>query len=241
VHLKGVIVRLFGIAVAASFPSFQAIGDDSEVSNPASVFVEKNGAKLVEDKIPDDGSNKNPFGKFVSKSGLYDDAQGRVVRLSSEEIVPFKKLGHSPRTGTKFAHYRSSIARFRMVSDCLIEVERLKPEPDLAAIDWDQIDSDEQAEVCLFRVASSYGDAEAMEAWFEAQGLSLLGRSNSSFLTPPTYSTGAGRLIDERGVLYSSGWLNHLIIRFLAHAVSLSVRYTEDGEIYGTSAGYTYL
>lgn len=171
---------------------------------------------------------------------LYRDGQGSVVRLSEERLVPFKKSGTSPRLSSKFAHYRSSIARFPMVRDCLIEAERLNPEPDLAAIDWDQIDNDEQAEVCLFRVASSYGDAGAMEAWFKAQGLRLHTRADGSFLRVPIYGVAGGRLIDEQGALYSSGWLNDLIIRIFAHAVTLSVSYTEDNQVYDTDAGYTY-
>lgn len=185
---------------------------------------------------------KNSWGQLAADYvTLYEDPQGAVVRLSKERETPFLKIGKSPRLTNSFKRYRSAIKRFPSIRDCLLASEQQKKIPNLGAIDWEKIDTEQEAAVCAFRAASSYGTPDAFEIWLRAQGLSVGGRTISTWKNPPTTTVTGTLSTRKKGVLYSKNWLQGWWTGKLAYGFGLSVTYESDGRVSSAHAGYSIL
>jgi hypothetical protein len=117
-------------------------------------------------KAPD----RNPA-TFVA----YNDSAGQVVRLSEQKARPFKVSGKTLEEHADLPYhniqnkYYEPISQFPSVLDCLDFSEWNKPKPDLTKIDWGKFDNYSEAEVCLYRIADSYGSSSGIKSWMKTQ------------------------------------------------------------------------
>ena len=167
----------------------------------------------------------------------YHDGTGLVVALSSEDRIPFRFLGETTHQLAYPGRFVPSVQRFDTVLSCLKENARGLQRPSLGAFDWDRIDTDEDARVCLFRIATSYATIDDVENWMRSQGLTIARRMFDERARggARTLVTGVWP-IREKGPLYRKnmlqGWLNGLT----AWGQSVSVDYREGLGVYSTSA-----
>lgn len=114
-----------------------------------------------------------PEGQPATEPGFepYRDGVGVVVRLSREEIAPVTRFGEPlDPEGPWYRAYRDSVDRFPDVQSCLAGEDQQRDRPDLAHFDWEKMATRFDAEVCLFRIATSYRTAGDVESWLQAQG-----------------------------------------------------------------------
>jgi hypothetical protein len=173
----------------------------------------------------------------------YHDGIGLVATFSSENRIPFRFVGKTiydkPLYGRRA--YISSVEKFDNVLSCLSQEARVLEKPSLRDFDWDQIDSDEDAAVCLFRVAASYATIDDMENWMRSQGLKVNRRivQHVSAIDGPETIVNANWPIKEKGPLYRAnivqGWLNGLT----AYGQSVGVIYREGLGVYSTGVSVT--
>lgn len=117
-----------------------------------------------------------PEGQTLNEPGFepYADSAGTVVRLSIESIVPVTRFGRPLNPARPwYSAYREGVDRFPSARSCLIDEERDRPRPDLTRFDWRKVTTYAQAEVCIFRIATSYRTVEGFERWMLAQGLTI--------------------------------------------------------------------
>lgn len=221
-HLQGVIVRLIGIAIAASFLSFQAIADDSKIPKTAPVVVEE---------------AENTQADFIP----YQDKNGLVLRLSSEENAPFLFNGRFLHETGHEGRYASSINVFTHVSDCLKSSERDVSEPNLDAIDWAKMTSLEDAEVCIWRITSSYGndDIGAIRSWLSEQGFRVLDTLTFSNKGGTRVIVSATWPLKKRGMLVSQGRIFDWWTKSISHSLGLSVDFGTESELIAVKLNYS--
>lgn len=96
-------------------------------------------------------------------------------RLSSESEQPFKWQGKpiSSRSPSLAKYYMPSVTRFPDVRACLEDTEKDSVDPNLARFDWNKIHTNEDADVCMFRVFDSLGDVPASVGWLQSQGFEV--------------------------------------------------------------------
>ncbi|PLP56228.1 hypothetical protein CYK37_27200 [Mesorhizobium loti] len=103
---------------------------------------------------------------------------------------PFHVMGRRGLTGA----HKVALMDFPDPHSCLENaMEELSPE-NLKRMDWDRIDNEAEAEVCMFRLLGSYEDMSSATDWFEAQG----------FRVPDGFSS-ARPYADRDGTLRVSG------------------------------------
>jgi hypothetical protein len=178
----------------------------------------------------------------ASTSEAYKDSAGSVVRLSSEEDLPFVFLGKVPGPGhPKYRTYRKPIARFPDVRSCLIKKERAKAKPDLTAFDWRSMGGATEAEVCIYRIATSYRDPDGFEAWLAAQDFGSIRQREGSVLinkTKEIYVQGYWP-VKEKGVLLGlRNYLYRIYLKYDADSLLISVRYRDGFGVYETHISY---
>jgi hypothetical protein len=169
------------------------------------------------------------------ESTPYQDGIGVVATFSSEKRVPFRSYGKTINDSPYLRRFVPSVEKFDNVLSCLSEEARVLEKPSLGDFDWTQIDSDEDAAVCLFRVATSYATMDDMESCMRSQGLrvgrrlTFRGRIGVSAYWP----------IKEKGPLYRAnifqGWLNWLT----AWGQTVTVTYREGQGVFSTGVSVT--
>jgi len=103
------------------------------------------------------------------------------VSLTSEETHPFAN------GNPKFvSEYDASIGNFANVRDCLHDEEKDKPNPDLRFLDWDEMSSLSDLDVCMWRIFTSYENPEKIYAWFSFHGAKNHNSVESFKETPTT-------------------------------------------------------
>ena len=164
----------------------------------------------------------------------YEDSAGTVIRHSSETTEPYLFQGKPAKSHNKehIRHrYAGSIKDFSRVADCLIKDESQKPQPDLTKIDWNKINTNEDAAVCLLRIASSYSKPQDMEQWMELQGFEVVSgivQAGKYFFLNGSWD------IKKNGVKFSSNWFVKFYLENIAYNTSFSVGYYEDSVVYAT-------
>ncbi len=107
----------------------------------------------------------------------YQDSAGKVIHLATEETHPLLFQGWRVNQNHHEKHekkwqliYRSGNKEYSSVRNCLPKKSRDLKNPSLTMIDWEKIDTNEDAEIGLFRIASSYATPKDMKAWMKAPG-----------------------------------------------------------------------
>jgi len=172
----------------------------------------------------------------------YEDSAGVVVRLSSEEYLPFVFMGKIPGRGhPKYRTFRQPIARFPDVRSCLIRKERDAAKPDLTAFDWRSMGGATEAEVCIYRIATSYRDPDGFEAWLAAQDFGSIRQREGSVLinqTKEIYVQGYWP-VEEKGVLLGlRNYLYRIYLKYIADSLLISVRYRDGFGVYEAHISY---
>lgn len=73
------------------------------------------------------------------------------------------------QTHPQWSRFRRLLKDFPSVRDCLLPEEARKAVPDLRQFDWKRVGTGSGAEVCIYRVARSLGDPDAIFDWLSAQ------------------------------------------------------------------------
>lgn len=154
----------------------------------------------------------------------YDDSVGTVSVFSNEEEFPF--LLSSKTIANKYVarKYRRFVNRFSSVLDCLVKEPNNKY-PDLSSIDWSKIKSTTDADVCLFRIASSYSSVDDFKSWLRHHGFYV----NKDFRPRPEagwYQVVGTRKLTEAGDYLFYGSVIQRILR-IHHSMSVTARYDD--------------
>jgi hypothetical protein len=177
------------------------------------------------------------------ESTPYHDGIGLVETFSSEANIPFRFVGKTiydkPLYGRR--EYISSVEKFDNVLSCLSEESRVLEKPSLGDFDWTQIDSDEDAAVCLFRVATSYATMDDMENWMRSQGLRVGRRLVRYVDAIDGLETGLNAFwpIKERGPLYQANMLHGRWNSRTAWGQGVTITYREGLGVYWTGVSIT--
>lgn len=165
----------------------------------------------------------------------YHDSAGEVTQLSSERTTPFLFLGKEVVGSSLEGKYADSLNRFPSVLDCLDSAER-KKNPDLTNFNWDAIVSNEDAEVCLFRVAASYRTPEAMRNWLTMHGFEVL-----DYDPMPDERVGirATFNLSDNWPKYSSNYFTKLWVKIIAYNHSIGIAYDENHNVINVGVSTT--
>lgn len=163
----------------------------------------------------------------------YRDSIGEVAQLASEESTPFVVQGKNI-AGTPFEKkYAASIAKFPSVLNCVKAKD--KDKPDLSEIDWSKISNIQEAEICFFRLATSYKSPEDMHRWMINQG----------FKTRDVFTLPSGKLairafwsIKEKGRKFEGISLESWWTSITAYGISVGIDYDPDSSVVDTGVSY---
>lgn len=153
---------------------------------------------------------------------VYADQIGDVVRLANEQSIPFQFLARTVSDENVARKYGASVSRFPSVQSCLIKTERGKIHPDLTMVDWSKIRSTQDADVCFFRVASSYNNIDTFRAWLEFHGFKVTARferRNAEPMGAWIGLSGSRNHAENNGRLFNTG----VFQKFLGQDHSMSV------------------
>lgn len=169
----------------------------------------------------------------------YRDKAGQVIKLSAEGTEPLSFFGEIVKgSGTnRDKKYAKSIKRFPSVLDCLMETERNKLQPDLTQLDWQKIDSEADAEVCMYRVGSSYEDAGAMKEWLKKQGFKV---TSFNAQDGKVYLSGVWS-IPKYGPKFYHNIFDWLWLRLISHGTSFGVTYDINKKVIESNITQTIL
>jgi len=169
----------------------------------------------------------------------YQDQHGVVLRLSSENDAPFLINGRSPLGTRREGEYRSSIDTFANVVDCLDSTEQNANEPNLDAIDWTKMSSLENAEVCIWRITSSYDDIDAVRSWLGSQGFRVLDTLSFPNRGGTRVVVSAAWPLKERGMLVSQGKIYDWWTTKVAYGLGLSVDFGIKSKLIAVHLNYS--
>lgn len=164
----------------------------------------------------------------------YSDRVGQVLRLSRESEFPFRFLGRTISDENVARRYGHSVRKLPSVQSCLIGDEISNARPDLTEIDWSKIQSLEDANVCLFRIASSYGKIDSFQSWLEFNGFDVTSRFQRQNAEPMGNWIGisASRSHDENdGRLFSTGTFQNLLGQ--DHSLSVLAQFDQSENVVG--------
>ena len=167
------------------------------------------------------------------------------VRLAKQETEPFLFQGkvvdvNHPRYG----YYRQALRGFPDVRSCLTTDERDKPQPDLRQIDWDAIHDVQEISVCVFRIASSIEDVEAIRTWLRYHDFSVgkgsrIRRENyvPKYETESMFGFSAILTIEKFRKIVPRSWFARLIGFEGGRSFSLSISFSQNGQVVGVGLG----
>lgn len=175
----------------------------------------------------------------------YRDSAGTVVRLSREEMIPFSQYGKPLGPDTLYySVYKRTAERFPDVQSCLADGERVREQPDLTKFDWLKFSRGTEAEVCLFRIATSYRSAEGFAKWLASQGFTARSGYIIEYRSDRNYPSnldfivhGRWSVLEKGALIYRNAITKQYIEKYI-HSFSVSIRFRVDFGILRTSAGY---
>lgn len=183
----------------------------------------------------------------------YEDSASLVVRLSSEETVPFplkeqivvlRPIDEKTIDLDRWflQPYKIPAANFPDVRSCLVTKERDKAKPDLTAFDWRSMGDRFDAEVCIFRILTSYrlwDDA----GWLASQGFKIIVHAD---FAPDPYGGGGGYgifatwKVKESGVLLEMrSNIEGISTNFIVKEISIDISYFSNSDVPKISIEYS--
>jgi len=133
------------------------------------------------------GLAESPAGDVWESCRAEDSCTIEYDHLANQATDPFMFSGYVvDKSSNKWRSHRISIYKFSDVRDCLVFSEQREEKPNLLMIDWDRVGFDHAAEVCLFRIARSFGNIRSLMDWFDYHGFNVRGpnRTRSESYTP---------------------------------------------------------
>ncbi|AIC28109.1 hypothetical protein IE4771_CH03015 [Rhizobium etli bv. mimosae str. IE4771] len=108
-----------------------------------------------------------------------------------------------------------------------LTVDRLKE------MDWDSIDNDEEANVCMFRLLGSYGDVSYATDWFKAQGFDVPNAFSSA--RPYIGSDGTQRVVGmysirKKGPKFPTKGFVRRAFKSIPYGMSVDATWSKDGK-----------
>ncbi|MEH6548213.1 MAG: hypothetical protein V7701_17390 [Sneathiella sp.] len=145
-----------------------------------------------------------------------------------------------------------AIEAFPDVQSCLKPApeDTAKDIPALYHIDWNKIDNDDEAEICLFRIFKELGNPESVIGWLKYQGFKTWGpiKQGSSATTMRRFGFdirsnldgygGSWSLENDQFPKYPTSGLWRYFIRWRAHAQTVAAIWFPDGKLMRVSIGY---
>lgn len=123
-----------------------------------------------------------------------------LTRTRVEEVyirgVPLERTRALGWDAAEIAKYEASSKRFPNVESCLSSGSRRASR---LQIDWYKIGSDEDAEICVARVARAIGTVSQIETWLKSQGFTV----NYS---RKTYDEFGPNAVEQDGIIIDAGW-----------------------------------
>lgn len=159
--------------------------------------------------------------------------------LSSEALDPFLRNGKKPILGVRWDAYARAAQKYSNVAQCLVEGEQNKTTPDLRLIDWPQLRSGPELDICLFRIFSSIGSVKGVVDWMDHHKINT--RISMDEEWDPSYQreillTVVGGIYNSRtyGPLASEGVLIEWTIGLLwpVYSENLTVYMRNDGSVF---------
>jgi hypothetical protein len=175
----------------------------------------------------------------------YADRSGKVMRLSEQKTRPFLRVGNVESETSKF--HGEAMAHFPTVLDCLQKSEWDKPNPDLTKIDWKKIQTNSEADVCLFRIADSYTSPEDMKMWLMLDGfvgIECMPHQSGEYRKGWCQMRG-GWAVKQKGPKYNNLLIEKILIMspspIGAYGATVSIDYNEKNQVMFTQFGYSRL
>jgi hypothetical protein len=119
-------------------------------------------------------------------------------------------------------------------ASCLKEAETDDLSTDrLKEMDWDRIENEDEAEVCMFRLLGSYENLSYATDWFEAQGFDV--PPNFSSARPYIESDGTQRVtggdsIRKNGPKFPTNGVIRRAFRSIPYGMSVDATWSKDGK-----------
>jgi hypothetical protein len=167
------------------------------------------------------------------------------VRLAKQETEPFLFRGKIvDRDHPHYKHYGKALRRFPDVQSCLIEDQREKPQPALRQIDWDQIETAQEIDICVFRIAASIDDVKLTKAWLLYHGFRL-GETGWSrppnyspeYETEPTFGFAAYLTVEQFREIIPQSWFARMIGFEGLRGYSLTILFSSSGAVVDVTSG----
>lgn len=188
--------------------------------------------------------SENSEGDIWAECRATDSCTIEYDHLANQDTDPFLFIGKVvDREHPKWRSYRKALRRYPDVRDCLVEEERDKSEPNLLMIDWERIGTGKNASVCVFRIASSLGSVERIQAWLAYHRFkfgSVSRRVSESFIphyeTYPVYNITASWSAD-RYREFNPSWLVAITGYDLIYSYTLVLNFDQNQRIAGVGVG----
>lgn len=144
-----------------------------------------------------------------------------------------------------------AIEAFPDVQSCLKPApeDTAKDIPALYHIDWDKIDNDDEAEICLFRIFKELGTPETVIGWLKYQGFETRGavevRGGSSMLhfgyerRAMTIANGGFWSLEGQYPKWPASGVMRYLRRWSGTSQSVSTQWFPDGKLMQVRAGST--
>ncbi len=130
--------------------------------------------------------SSQPLAKQIVAVAIAPIAASVVFLLSTsatDPVQPVSVIRPMPDLGTPpftVAYEREmtelmkiAIDDFQTAASCTSEPNQEIASGQLVLLDWDKIETNDEAKVCIFRLLASYGDAGSATDWFELQGFKV--------------------------------------------------------------------
>jgi hypothetical protein len=160
---------------------------------------------------------------FAQEQGLYKDQFGVITSISNEELIPF-----STKQAPTTQEHKTAIQKFYSVKQCLEQDERPKTQPNLLKFNWGSFESTQEADICLFRIATSYAEISSFVKWLEYYGFTVQTLKGSTS-TQKKFLINAYRPHKNQKPLFLVGFLDKLFN--ISYSYAIQIHIDENGSI----------
>lgn len=134
---------------------------------------------------------------------------------------------------------------FPNVESCLVRGADPTKHEDLSRMDWDEISTTGEAQVCVFRLLHEWGGVADAQLWLEQQGFHVSSMNNSvlPYVAPNgTTRVDAGWSIRENGPRYPTSGVIRRIMWAVPHRMTVNATFNANGsELLYVNIGFSTL